>query len=54
MEEKITEEELIKLLRILFNLNIDENVLKHLCKVEKLSDLNKLQYNYLLYILCLK
>ena len=54
MEEKITEEEIIKLLRILFNLNISEDVIKKLCKVEKLGDLNKVQYNYLLYILCLK
>lgn len=52
--EKIEEHELIKLLDILRSLNIDENIIKTLCCVNRLLDLNKAQYNYLLYILCLK
>lgn len=52
--EKIEENELIKLLDILRSLNIDEKVIKALCHVNRLLDLSKVQYNYLLYILCLK
>ena len=54
MDYKIEERELEKLMRILASLNIDIDVIKWLCKVDKLSELNKIQYNYLLYILCLK
>lgn len=52
--EKIEEDELIKLLDILRDLNINENIIKTLCCVNRLLDLNKKQYNYLLYILYLK
>jgi len=54
MEETISYDELTKLLKILWNLNISENVIERLCKVDNLNKLNKVQYNYLLYILCLK
>lgn len=51
---KITQEELNKLLKIIEELGITENIIEKLCKVENLNELDKIQYNYLLYILCLK
>lgn len=49
--ESIEEDELIKLLDLLRKKNISINVIKCLCKVNQLLDLNKKQYNYLLYLL---
>lgn len=49
--ESIEEDELIKLLDLLRKKNISINVIKGLCKVNQLLDLNKKQYNYLLYLL---
>ena len=54
MEEIITQEELNKLTKIIEQENISKKIIEKICKVDNLSKLNKLQYNYLLYILCLK
>lgn len=51
MEERIEEEELIKLLDILREKSISSKVIFTLCKVEKLLDLTKKQYNFLLYLI---
>ncbi len=54
MDCLIEPHELEKLLKILNTLNIDSDIIRYLCKVDNLGELNKIQYNYLLYILCLK
>ncbi len=51
--ELICEKELIKLLDILREKNISIEVIKALCKVNKLLELDKKQYNFLLYLLYL-
>ena len=50
----IGEKELIKLLDILREKGISIDIITTLCKVNHLLDINMKQYNYLLYILCLK
>ena len=54
MDCRIEERELEKLLKILNILNIDSDIIRYLCNVDNLCNLNKVQYNYLLYILCFK
>lgn len=54
MDYQIEPHELNKLLIILEKLNINPDIIRALCKVEDISCLNKVQYNFLLYILCLK
>lgn len=54
MNCRIEPQELDKLYRVLNNLNIDSDIIRYLCQVNSLCELNKVQYNYLLYILCLK
>lgn len=50
----LNEDELIKLLDILRSKNISADTIKNLCNVTRLSNLNKRQYNILLYLLLTK
>lgn len=52
--EKIGEQNLIKLVQLLQIKKIPINLIFCLCKVDKLSQLTMKQYNFLLYLLCLK
>lgn len=54
MDCRIEPHELDKLFRVLNTLNICPDIIKHLCKVNDLTELNKVQYKYLLYIICSK
>lgn len=52
--EKIGEQSLIKLVELLQIKRISTNLISCLCNVDKLSELTTKQYNYLLYLLCLR
>lgn len=52
--EQISEEQIIKLLDILRKKNINYKVIFNLCKVEHFYELNKVQYNLLLYLLLMR
>ncbi len=49
--EKISEEQLLKLLSVFNEKRLNYKIIFKLCKVEKLLDLTVRQYNYLLYLI---
>ncbi len=52
--DRIGPHEIEKLFRVLNTLNICPDIIKHLCKVKDLTELSKVQYDYLIYIICSK